>query len=644
MIQNKERNENHQEYDPFTNDCHCYSILFCVFTDLYYRTIYKDNRTYTVTMAGGLLNIISIGNANVILTGNPTKTFFKATYSKYTNFGLQKFRLDYEGSRDLRLSTPSQYTFKIKRYADLLMDTYLVLNLPDIWSPIYNPTIDNYYEWAPYNFRWIKDIGTQIIRSIEINCGSTLLQKYTGDYLSAVVDRDFTTEKKDLFNRMTGNVPELNDPANAFGRSNTYPNAFYTNKFIPGTSTITPSEPSIRGRTLYIPINAWFTLDSRCAFPLVSLQYNELTITVTLRPIQEMFQVRDVLDQANGFPYIQPDFNKEAFRMYRFLQTPPDIRIDTAYQALNEVYENQTQIWNADVHLMATYCFLSTDESKLFAVGDQIYLIKDVFQYKFPNVTGTSRIKLENSMGMVSNWMWYLQRNDVNLRNEWNNYTNWPYVNLPSNIQFIPKDLPLPPLYNNSIDKFNSLYTSIKLPDGFTENKYYNMNMVLMEGPSNNPNEPYNTGFYMTGDLNTDNQKEIMLSMGILFEGEYRENIFPSGVYDYIEKYTRTNGSAKDGIYCYNYCLHTSPFDYQPSGAINLSKFKSIELELSTYVPPVGQYMISETVCDTNGGVLAVSNKQSWRLYDYNFDLTLYEERYNILSFIGGNCAMMYAR
>jgi len=250
-------------------------------------------------MAGGLLNIISTGNANVILTGNPTKTFFKATYSKYTNFGLQKFRLDYEGSRDLRLTSPSQYTFKIKRYADLLMDTYLVLNLPDIWSPIYNPSIDNYYEWAPYSFRWIKDIGSQIISSIEINCGSTLLQKYTGDYLSAVVDRDFSAEKKDLYNRMSGNVPELNDPANAFGRANAYPNAFYTNTMVPGTSTVTSCEPSIRGRTLYIPINAWFTLDSRCAFPLVSLQYNELTITVTLRPIQEMFQVRDVLDHTN---------------------------------------------------------------------------------------------------------------------------------------------------------------------------------------------------------------------------------------------------------------------------------------------------------------------------------------------------------
>lgn len=39
-------------------------------------------------MAGGYLNIIAIGNANVILTGNPSKTFFKVAYSKYTNFGL----------------------------------------------------------------------------------------------------------------------------------------------------------------------------------------------------------------------------------------------------------------------------------------------------------------------------------------------------------------------------------------------------------------------------------------------------------------------------------------------------------------------------------------------------------------------------
>ena len=83
-------------------------------------------------MPGGLLNIISEGSNNVFLTGNPTKTFFTVTYSKYTNFGMQKFRIDYDGSRDLRTNTPSTFKFKIKRYAELLMDTYLVLTLPNI--------------------------------------------------------------------------------------------------------------------------------------------------------------------------------------------------------------------------------------------------------------------------------------------------------------------------------------------------------------------------------------------------------------------------------------------------------------------------------------------------------------------------------
>jgi hypothetical protein len=32
-------------------------------------------------MAGGYLNIVAIGNANIILTGNPSKTFFKVLIS-----------------------------------------------------------------------------------------------------------------------------------------------------------------------------------------------------------------------------------------------------------------------------------------------------------------------------------------------------------------------------------------------------------------------------------------------------------------------------------------------------------------------------------------------------------------------------------
>ena len=554
-------------------------------------------------MPGGLLNIISEGNNNVFLTGNPTKTFFNVTYSKYTNFGLQKFRIDYEGSRDLRTTTPSVFKFKIKRYAELLMDTYLVITLPDIWSPFWPPCPQNGNVWSTYDFRWISDIGTHIIQEISIICGSLTLQKYTGDYLAAMVDRDFSSEKKKLFNEMTGNIYEINNPSMAFNRKNCYPSSFFS-------ESNTGAEPSIRGRQLFIPINTWFSLDSRCAFPLVSLQYNELEIQITLAPIQELFQIRDIFDIANDFPYIQPDFNRQELQMYRFLQTPPSLFLDPQY------YSNQTNTWNADIHLMCTYCFLSEQEKTLFASKDQIYLIKDVFRYSFENVTGTKRLKL-TSNGMITNWMWYLQRNDVNLRNEWSNYTNWPYDTLPSNVNPAPRTYP----EQFAIDASNS---------GF------------FFGPQLNPNN-FSTGLFYSGDYTRDNQKEIMITAAILFNGEYRENTLTSGIFNYIEKYVRTQGSAKNGLYCYNFCLNTNPFEYQPSGAINMSKFKTIELEITTYVPTISINSEFNVICDNFGNPIGI-NKQNWRLFDYNYNLILHEERYNVLSIINGNCGLLYAR
>jgi hypothetical protein len=538
-------------------------------------------------MAGGLLNIISVGKANIILTGNPTKTFFKVAYSKYTNFGLQKFRLDYDGMRELRLTEPSKFTFKVKRYADLLMDTYLVVNLPDIWSPAWSPSENTDNQWSPYDARWIQDIGVQMIDEIEITCGSVLLQRYSGRYINAMVQRDFNAEKRDLFNKMTGNIPELVDPSNWARRNmappyttNTYPTAMYN------AASNNGAEPSIRGRTIYIPLNTWFMLESRCAFPLVALQYNELSINVTLRPIQQLIQVRDVFNPTDNFPYVQPDFNQNQFQMYRYLQTPPSLDLSSSQ------YENQTLTWNADVHLLATYCFLSEDEQQLFAAQDQVYLVKDVFEYSFLNVVGTSRVKLESSHGMVSSWMWYFQRNDAFLRNEWSNYSNWAYKTIPQNLSF----------------------------------------NVL-------------SGLYITGNFASQNQYDIMETGAIVLSGEYRENSQPSGVYDYVEKYTRTPGSAKEGLYCYNYCLDTSPFVYQPSGALNMSRFKNVELEFTTFLPPIDDAGNNlEITCDDGGTPIFVNQKPSWALYTYNYNLVLFEERYNILSLVGGNCGMMYAR
>jgi hypothetical protein len=49
-------------------------------------------------------------------------------------------------------------------------------------------------------------------------------------------------------------------------------------------------------------------------------------------------------------------------------------------------------------------------------------------------------------------------------------------------------------------------------------------------------------------------------------------------------------------------------------------------------------------ICDPATGNIIGTNKNVWNIYEYNFNCVVFEERYNILSFIGGNCGMMYAR
>ena len=558
-------------------------------------------------MAGGLMQLVSQGQQNLILNGNPSKTFFKCTYKKYTNFGKQNFRLDYEGSPQLNLTGESTFTFKVKRYADLFMDCYICLTLPNIWSPIIPPqeytnngeTI--YSTWAPYEFQWIKDLGAQIISKITINCGNQQLQQYSGQYILASAQRDFSAQKLALFNEMIGNVPELNDPANYGPRVNAYPNAYYT-------TSPAGAQPSIMGRTLWIPLGSWFNLLSTQAFPLIALQYNELSINVTFRPIYEWFTIRDVLDYPNNYPIVQPNFNQYYMQFNRFLQTPPDETLGpTSY------IDTRTN-WFADINLNCSYCFLSDDEATLFAKNEQKYLIKQIYEKSFYNITGQNKVDLD-SLGMVISWMFYFQRSDVNLRNQWSNYTNWPYETMPQDVSPAPVE-------------------------GNVSNPNTSGPATLGPGLESNG---MSSGLYITGVYNPQNLKNILVAMGILLDGQYRENMLPAGVFNYVEKYVRTQGFAPPGLYCYNFCLDTDPYKVQPSGAMNMSRFTNIQFEFTTISPPADPYAQVLTICDPNTGDIIGINKPTWRIYNYNFNLYLIEERVNMVIFVGGNAALMYA-
>ncbi len=586
-------------------------------------------------MPGGLLNLVSYGNQNIMINGNPTKTMFKTTYAKHTNFGLQKFRIDYEGSKTLNMTTSSHFDFKVPRYADLLMDTYLVVQLPHIWSPIIPPTEDTDGSfnslWRPYEFKWIKNLGTQLIERVRFTVGGQVIQEYTGQYLTNMVERDFDDAKKKLYYNMTGNTAEFNDPANSekSNNMNQYPNAYYCGP--PDTP-----EPSIRAKKLYIPLNIWFTLSSKMAFPLTALQYNELHIEIDIRPVNELFVIRNIIYDENeelqnkqessvygkslehihiyhNNYYHKPNFNNEKEQLHRFIQPPPDISLN---------YTDKRTDWNNDIHLISTYAFLTEEEAKVFSENSHDYLIKQVYQHDIHNIIGPQRTKIDTN-GLVSNFMWYFQRNDVYMRNEWSNYTNWPFNFIPTDI-FNPSSEPDDNPNNQSIQSWNG-------HNG-------NGSITPAEDGDNTP-----SGILITGKYVPENELTILKTLGILFDGKYRENPLDEGVFNYVEKYTRTCGNAPEGLYFYNFGIKTNPADIQPTGAVNLSKFKNIEFEYNVMTPNVADNIDITEICDSDGNVLG-TYKPLWKLYEYNYNLTIFEERYNILSFMSGNVSLKYSR
>tara|TARA_B100000902_G_scaffold129462_1_gene128601 strand:- start:1266 stop:2963 length:1698 start_codon:yes stop_codon:yes gene_type:complete len=565
-------------------------------------------------MTGGLMNLVAYGSENLLFNGNPKKTFFKATYQKYSNFGLQRFRIDYEGTKDLNLKTGTVLDYKIPRYADMLYDTYFVFNLPNIYSPFYhyyteeggnNPNLKNNYAFAPYEFCWIEELGTNMIEEIEVYSGGVSLAKYSGEYLNCLKERDYSDSKKDLWNRMTGNIVGLNNPGNANGNVNSYPNCQWSTDAL-------DIEPSIRGRQLFIPLDAFFCESSKMALPLVALQYQEINIRIRLKPIMDLYTINDVEETPgnNGLSYrMRPNKNVLHHELWRFLQPPKDIYASTSK------YNQNISSWAADPHLIGTYVFLGQAERRIIASQEQKLLIKQVYEYKFLDVNGSRIVEIE-SKDMVSNYMWRFRRSDAYLRNEWSNYTNWPYNNIqPQSLQeFSILNMPNPANH----------YITGNIGNEALAIQAANEGRVFTQHPIN--------------------LKEIMIDLGITMDGVYRETVLPSGVFEYMEKYMRTSGGARNGLYMYNFCLDSNKRTYQPSGAMNVNKFKKVFFEFNTIEPPIDLSGSNiEYICDLSGNAIGF-RKTVAQLNQYSYDLKIFEERYNIMIIQGGRVGLMHAR
>ena len=657
-------------------------------------------------MGGGLLNLVSEGNKNIFLNGNPKKSFFSTKYSKYTNFGMEKIRVDLNGNNKLNNLNDSKFKFKISQYGDLLLDTYFVVTLPNIWSPIveFYPEPKNYVHDAngikyysnikrnifPYEFKWIDNLGSQIIRNVKFFIGGVLIQEFTGQYLYNSVERDFSEAKKKLYYEMTGNTKDLNDPGNYAGRNNNYPNAIYNKDWLP----IGP-EPSIRSKKIYIPLNIFSTLNNKLPIPLTSFDKQNLRIEITCRPLIEICQVRyipepDILEKYNEImirndtnnyttnttdpswneeiknqylndikyigEYVKPIQSINKYLFYRFLNPPysPELNSDVNDISNNryyngtitgtsfdfQFYQTTNNIFNNDVHLICNYVFLSNDEIILFKKKKISYLLKFVDELDYQGLIENTSVKLLNK-GLVTSWMWYFQRNDSNLRNEWSNYTNWKSNNLEYPIinqiasKFNYKDKNLPSLFyklanNHYLSKLginNIQYFEVKNYDL----KFYNKTSQNQNIQFNNLNSIYNTSSILCNS----NIKNICKNISILFDGDIRENNLYFEYLNSAEPFVRNNTYNNNVLY-YNFCLNSNNSNYQPNGCINLSKYNNVSMNIELISGKKNDNAETKLLVNSQGEMIGI-NKTEWEIFETTYDMHFMQERYIILTFEDGN-------
>lgn len=478
------------------------------------------------------MQLVGVGAQNELINGNPSMTHFRSVYRRHTNFAMEQIRMPFTAS-NLEFSTTGTRTIscRIDRYAQLLHDTYLVLTLPDIWSPLkylggaIPPTgYDSRTNSIGYEFQWIPNIGYNLIDHVNLTMNGQVIQSIRGEWLKMYSYMTHDANKRSIVDQMVGNVPEVYDPAHAYDRNGQYPHAIAPT-VLPTTApqTKTP-EPSIRSRQLVIPLHFWFCENPGLALPLVSLQNSEVYIEVTLRQLSDLYTVVDT--NSTSLTYgkrVRPT----QYPLGLFLSPPLSTGI-----ASNPTVTT----WFPDPYIEGNFIYLTEMEMNQLARADQTFLVKTV---KYVNKEGQfgGNTDLEIPMfNLVTRIVFSSQRSDRILLNDWDNYTNWTTTNR-APWSAISTDVDTA-LYSSGQQQVTSVYPRDSMTDGV-----------------------------------------------ILFDGKERIQPKPLPFFSLLQMYRHTTGEtpALPGVYMYSFALDNG--SYQPSGAANGSMFNKIILRLTLQQP-----------------------------------------------------------
>lgn len=549
-------------------------------------------------MPGGLLPLVAYGSQNIVVNGNPQMTYFTKAFVRHTHFSTEAIQVPLTGPNTMSMNAPILLTAKLPRNADLVRDMVLRIRLPDIYSKTttYTDSSGNVIPYAQ-EFAWVRQIGVRMIQSLVITIGGSKIQEFNDEWIATRAFLDQTATQYAKWSWMVGDVPELFDPANGVyaDPSGNYPTVVQWSSAPSGQQQ---NAPSIPGRELRIPLGFWFSDAVSEALPLIALQYHEVEIQLTLRPLQDLYTILDpngirLRYGLRSLPYVPTD-------QYTGIWNP------TLYGPLPNTLNNLTGSytdpsgslrffltdygtsptlsdgWAHNASLETTYIYLTETERKTFASNPLQYLVRQVQPFSFDSISTRDLYSLDVH-NLVNRIVWIIRRNDADTnRNDWTNLTNW--------------------MYNNAGGR-----PYVKPLSGQTPLPSTGCSGLLLPGL----------------------QRRIVRSARILGNGN---EIFSALNDSYFSEYqiwrTQQGGSTPfdlNGlrsqtslwpVYAYSFALNGSDAT-QPSGTINTSRFNTFQLDLDVESIPTGSF--------------------------YQYQMTVYVETYNFVEFRSGMAGLKYA-
>ena len=199
---------------------------------------------FILNMTIGTLQLSAVGDQDRFLIGNPSMTFFRSQYNRYTNFAREWVRVDYQGQARCGSLMP----FEIQKSGDLVSKVYLKLTGPIFTVSDTDSNNRTSSEQTAFKGSYVPYLGLERVQCV---IGGQVIDEMFGDYMqlwSELVQRNVDDETDTLASMLH--------------------------------STQTTSSAPNTEETIYLPLPFWFTQNPGLALPIISLISQKLELRI----------------------------------------------------------------------------------------------------------------------------------------------------------------------------------------------------------------------------------------------------------------------------------------------------------------------------------------------------------------------------